>query len=97
MPFAAIWIDLEMIKLRERQIAYDIIYGCNLKMDTREDLPNRNRLTDLANKLKSYQRKRRGQGRGEGRERDKVEFGNKPYTLLNTQIDREHSEQGCMG
>ena len=36
MPFAAIWIDLEMIKFRERQIAYDIIYRCNLKMDTRE-------------------------------------------------------------
>ena len=35
MPFAATWIDLEMVILsksdRERQISYDITYMCNLK------------------------------------------------------------------
>ena len=40
MPFAATWIDLEIIILskpdRERQIPYDITYMWNLKYDTNE-------------------------------------------------------------
>ena len=39
MPFAATWMDLEIIILkseRERQIPYDITYMCNLKYDTNE-------------------------------------------------------------
>ena len=41
MPFAATWMDLEMIILsevnqRERQILYDITYMWNLKYDTNE-------------------------------------------------------------
>ena len=40
MPFAATWMDLEMIMLsevrRERQIPYDITYMWNLKYDTNE-------------------------------------------------------------
>ena len=40
MPFAAIWMDLEIIILKEvnqRQISYDIIYMWNLKQnDTKE-------------------------------------------------------------
>ena len=39
MPFAATWMDLEIIILSEvnqRQISYDITYMCNLKNDTNE-------------------------------------------------------------
>ena len=37
MPFAATWMDLEMIILSEvRQISYDITYRWNLKYDTNE-------------------------------------------------------------
>ena len=40
MPFAATWMDLEIIILsksdRERQISYDITYISNLKYDTNE-------------------------------------------------------------
>ena len=40
MPFAATWMDLEMIILSEgkseRQIPYDIAYIWNLKYDTNE-------------------------------------------------------------
>ena len=42
MPFAATWMDLEIIILsevkseRERQISYDINYMWNLKYDTNE-------------------------------------------------------------
>ena len=41
MPFAATWMDLEIIILskvsqRERQIPYDITYVWNLKYDTNE-------------------------------------------------------------
>ena len=61
MPFAAIWIDLEMIKLREGQIAYDITYRRNLEMDTCERIYQAEALTDSENKLRSYRRKRRGQ------------------------------------
>ena len=31
MPFAATWMDIETICLRERQISYDITYMWNLK------------------------------------------------------------------
>ena len=53
MPLAAIWVDLESIilnKVRQRQIPY-ITYMCNLKYDTNELIYNRNRLTDIENKL----------------------------------------------
>ena len=40
MPFAAIWMDLEILILskseREKQIPYDITYMWNLKYDTNE-------------------------------------------------------------
>ena len=40
MPFAATWMDLEIIILaksdRERQISYDITYMWDLKYDTNE-------------------------------------------------------------
>ena len=40
MPFAATWIDLEIITLlkevRQRQIWYDITYMCNLKNNTNQ-------------------------------------------------------------
>ena len=42
MPFAATWVNLEIIILskpdRERQIAYDITYMWNLKYDTNEPI-----------------------------------------------------------
>jgi len=31
MPFAATWMDLEIIILRERQISYDVTYMWNLR------------------------------------------------------------------
>ena len=39
MPFAATWMDLEIVILSEasqRQISYDITYMWNLKYDTNE-------------------------------------------------------------
>ena len=36
---------------RERQIPYDVTYMWNLKYDTNELLWNRNRLTDIENRL----------------------------------------------
>ena len=42
MPFAATWLDLEIIILskseRERQISYDISYLWNLKYNTNEPI-----------------------------------------------------------
>ena len=55
MPFAATWMDLEIIILsevsqtRERQIPYDIVYMWNLKYDTNELIYKTNRLTDIEN------------------------------------------------
>ena len=46
---------------RERQIPYDITYRWNLKSDTNY-LQNRNRLTDIENKLMVT----KGEGEGEG-------------------------------
>ena len=55
MPFAASWMELEIIILskskRERQIPYDIIYIWNQNHDTNELLWNRKRLTDIENRL----------------------------------------------
>ena len=58
MPFAATWIDLEIIMLKwsksdkERQILYDITYMQNPKQWYKWTyLQNRNRLTDIGNKL----------------------------------------------
>ena len=31
MPFAATWLDLEIMRLSQRHISYDITYICNLK------------------------------------------------------------------
>ena len=55
--FAATWMDLEIIILRQvsqkgKDISYDIIYVCNLKKWCKWTyLQNRNSLTDLENKL----------------------------------------------
>ena len=56
MPFAAIWMDLEIIILSEldseRQTSYDITYMWNLKKWYKWTyLQTRNRLTDIENKL----------------------------------------------
>ena len=50
MPLAAMWVDLEMIKLRERQILY-ITYMWNLKKNLYKWTYLQNRLTDIENKL----------------------------------------------
>ena len=81
MPFAATWIDLEIIWLsevsqRERQISYDIAYMWNQKNWYKWTyLQNRNRLTDLENELMVT----RGEGSGGGVD---WEFGIDMYTLL---------------
>ena len=56
MPFAATWMDLEMIILsksdRERQMPCDIAYMWNLKKWYKWTyLQNTNRLTDIENKF----------------------------------------------
>ena len=58
MPFAATWMDLEIVILsevqsdRERQISYDIAWMWNLKKCYKWTyLQNRNRVTDVENKL----------------------------------------------
>ena len=38
IPFAATWLDLDMIILREREILYDITYLWNLKNSTNEHI-----------------------------------------------------------
>ena len=62
IPFAAMWMDLEIIlsEVRKRQIPYDSIYiTWNLKYNTNElSLLNRNRLTDMENKLTITKRER---------------------------------------
>ena len=72
MPFAATWMDLEVIilteGLRARQISYDITYVESRKLYKWTYLQNRNRLTDRENKLNSYQK-----GKEEGE--IKKEFG----------------------
>ena len=53
MPFAATWMDLEIIilsEVRERQIPYDITYMWNLKYDTNELIYGTERLTDIENR-----------------------------------------------
>ena len=56
MTFAATWMQLEIIILseisqKERQIPYDITYIWNIKMAQMNLSTNRNRLTDLENRL----------------------------------------------
>ena len=56
VPFATTRMDLEIIipsevKQKERQIPYDITYMWNLRYDRRSYLQNRNRLTDIENRL----------------------------------------------
>ena len=62
IPFAAMWMDLEIIlsEVRKRQIPYDsICITWNLKCNTNElILLNRNRLTDMENKLTVTKRER---------------------------------------
>ena len=54
MPFVATWMDLEIIILSEvrgRQILYDHLYVKSKKQYERIYIQNRNRLTDIDNKL----------------------------------------------
>ena len=68
MPFAATWIDLEVIILSEvsqteKDKYYDIICMWNLKkLYKLTYLQNRNRLTDLGNKLMVTKGERWGEG-----------------------------------
>ena len=59
MPFAATWMQLEIIiqskSERERQISYDITYIWNLTCDT-NGLTYKTRLIDIENKLNGYQK-----------------------------------------
>ena len=78
MPFAATWMRPESITLsevkseRERQIPYDIIYMGNLKYDTNKPIyKNRNRITDIENRLE----RGGGKGRRGGEEGGRGELG----------------------
>ena len=55
MPFAATWMDLDIMilsEVRERQISYDIAYTWNLRKRHKWIyFQNRKRLTDTENKL----------------------------------------------
>ena len=57
MPFAATWMQLEILILsevklkRERQIPYDTICMWNLKYGTNEPVYKTDRLTDMENRL----------------------------------------------
>ena len=55
MPFAATWMDLEIIILgavsQRKKILCDIIYIWNLKYDTNELIYETERHTDIENKL----------------------------------------------
>ena len=68
MPFAATWMDLEIVILsevsdRERQISYDIAYMWNLKKWYKWTyLQNRNRVTDVENTLMVTRGKWGGEG-----------------------------------
>ena len=70
MPFAATWMDLEIVILSEvsqteKEISYDIAYMGNLKKKWYKwtYLQNRNRLTDLENELMVAGVGRRVEGR----------------------------------
>ena len=68
MPFAATWMDPDIVILsevksdRERQIPYDIAYMWNLKKMIQMNLylQSRNSLTDIENKLMVTKGERRG-------------------------------------
>ena len=83
IPFAAIWMDLESVKLsevnqRRINITWHPLYvECKKKQYKWTYLQNRNRLTDLQNKLIASG----GKGEGEGILR---ELGMYLYTLLYT-------------
>ena len=59
MPFAATWMDLEIIILSETEKTNDTTYTWNLKNDTNELINKTEILTDLENKL-MFTRERRG-------------------------------------
>ena len=59
MPFAAICTDLEIVilsEVREGEISYDCPYMQNLNEIIQMNLQNRNRLTDIQNKLTVWQK-----------------------------------------
>ena len=80
MPFAATWMDLEFIILckvsQTEKDKYHIIYMWNLKYDKSTYLWNRNRLTDIENRLVGCQG---GSGVGEGKD---WEFGGSRHKLI---------------
>ena len=77
MPFAATWMNLEIITLsevRQRQILDDVTYMWNLKKFYKwTDLQNRNRLTDTENNLMV--------AGGEGEQREIGNYGINRHTL----------------
>ena len=64
MKFATTWMELEIIilsEVRKRKIPYDITYMWNPKKIIQINyLQNRNRLTDIENKLMVTKREREG-------------------------------------
>ena len=64
MKFATTWMDIEIIilsEVRKRKIPYGITYTWNTKKIIQINyLQNRNRLTDIENKLTVTKREREG-------------------------------------
>ena len=62
MPFAATWMDLEIItKWSQRQISYDITYMWNLKNDTNELIYKAEQTHRLRKQTYGYQRGKVGE------------------------------------
>ena len=65
MPFAATWMDLEIITLsevRQSQISYGIAYMWNLKNDTQMNLFTKQKQTHTENKFMVTHEERWGEG-----------------------------------
>ena len=75
MPFAAIWMDLEITisKVSQRQISYDITYIWNLKKLMQMNFYTKQKQTHIENKLMVNKKEQGG---------IKWEFGINRYTLL---------------
>ena len=90
MPFAATWMDLEIIILsevkseRERQIPYDIPYMWNLKQDTNE-LFYKTETDSQTQKANLWLPKGKG-----GWGRDKLGVGNQQIQTTIYEIDKQH-------
>lgn len=89
-PFA-IWIDLETIKLtQEGQMTCDITYRCNLNWMHMNKFTKQKHTHRLRKTNSELPKGKEGAGGGvKAGLRRAWNAGNKPHTLLNTQVGRE--------